>query len=667
MPGTDASASLSPSLRRWAAFLILLGLYLTIRGYRSFEGDQAYRFPILRRAQDFRLFKADPFVRSFDGFNPHRGYFTLLDAASRPAGLATAVLVLYVLTYGVSCLGLDRLTRAVWSDRRGECGVVTVALWLIAQAGNVGTNHLFEPILLDRLLGFGLGWVGLAAVVSAPKQGAWVMALMIGVSGTIHPSVGLQLAIVISVGWIAWWCLGLSEGMSAVTAFGFFVLFGVSSLPGALVNLRHSDLLTLGLSPAQVLLLSAELQSPQHMLPHLWRLPQWVAWGCYPLLAFVAFGASRSVDAEPEPLARRRVAVLIVMMLAGLAVAWLGIERLGNLRLTLFQPFRMATVARGLCLVLVAGHVMRLWDDGSVLGRLRAVLIAVGFAGDRMLAVVTLFEVTMAGADLVRGRSEAVSRAGRAIGFGLLGMGLVFLSRHDTESGHLPLIVAIGATLAWNGFVRERSFAWNRRRVAFRLVVSWMVPLAALGANMTPETILSPGVRAWRQILVRHCRFAEVPVDDLERLALWCRANTPDEAVFIGPPGPKTFRLWSSRSLAFNRAASPYAAEGLADWARRFADHVGVVGPPEALVAEYRKDRHGLERRYDGLSPDDLTALARRQGAGYVVALSSGRKNPEANEGGLASLHVEGRYTVYKVSSPPLAWKGGQDGRSTGR
>ena len=55
-----------------------------------------------------------------------------------------------------------------------------------------------------------------------------------------------------------------------------------------------------------------------------------------------------------------------------------SIERLGNLRLTLFQPFRMATVARGLCIVLVAGHVHRLWQLGGNTDRVRAALIAVG-------------------------------------------------------------------------------------------------------------------------------------------------------------------------------------------------------------------------------------------------------------------------------------------------
>ena len=109
-------------LRRTALFCVLFGLYLTLRGYHSFEGDQAYRFPILKHAQDFRLYADDPFVRSFDHFNPHRGYFALLDRVSWPWGLATAVFLLYAMTCAVTAAGVDRLGAGLaerGSGRRG--------------------------------------------------------------------------------------------------------------------------------------------------------------------------------------------------------------------------------------------------------------------------------------------------------------------------------------------------------------------------------------------------------------------------------------------------------------------------------------------------------------------------------------------------------------------
>ncbi len=149
-----------------------------------------------------------------------------------------------------------------------------------------------------------------------------------------------------------------------------------------------------------------------------------------------------------------------------------------------------------------------------------------------------------------------------------------------------------------------------------------------------------------------------MPVDDVERLALWCRDHTPASARFIGPPGPKTFRLWSRRSLAFNRAASPYNADALADWFGRFQDHVDYHGSPAEFVRSYLADRHGFEARYDRIGAAKHAELALRQRADHVVALApaSGGKTADrtSNTGPLELLHVEGRYAVYRVKSAQL-------------
>ena len=62
-------------------------------------------------------------------------------------------------------------------------------------------------------------------------------------------------------------------------------------VPGVALNLSRSDRLLDGLSPHLIRLLSAELQSPQHMLPHLWRMPQWLAWCCYPTLGVISLAS----------------------------------------------------------------------------------------------------------------------------------------------------------------------------------------------------------------------------------------------------------------------------------------------------------------------------------------------------------------------------------------
>lgn len=230
----------------------------------------------------------------------------------------------------------------------------------------------------------------------------------------------------------------------------------------------------------------------------------------------------------------------------------------------------------------------------------------------------------------------------------------MFLARHDTESGHLRFLAALGGVAIGTAATRGRAFDWTPRRVRLVLVGAWVVPLAAMAAPVLPGLQSGPARRV-ADALVERCRFAEVPVDDMERLAVWCREHTPASSCFIGPPGPKTFRLWSRRSLMFNRAASPYHAEGLADWARRFRDHVGFRGTTLEFARAYLDDRQGLERRYQAMTDAERAVLARRQGATLVLAASPAAGTKPDPAGLLELLHVEGRYAVYRIRPEHLA------------
>jgi len=638
--------------RRLLSVLTLLGLFLTCRGYRSREGDQAYRLPLAIASGQPALYADDPFVRAFDAFNPHAGYLTLLRAVGTPAGLSAGMVGLFVLTFFLTCLGIDRLARAVWPELDRRVGLVAASLVVTAQAGNIGTNHLFEPILLDRLVALALGWLAIAAAVRRPTIGAVLGPGLIGLAALVHPSVGLQLALATGVTWVAWGLWASKTGVRPWLAVLAVLALVVCVAPGVAGNLAQSGGLRSGLPDEEYRLLSVELQSPQHMVPHLWRLPQWLAWGCYPLLAALTVGARRrTTDGLESPRAtpaRTRLVILLGVNLAGLGLAWVGVEGLRSLPLTLFQPFRMATLARGLCLALIAGRLVALWSTGQAWGRTRALLLFAGLLGDWSMVVVTAFELVMTVADRLGGWDERYGNVGRVVGLATLAYGLMFLAKHDTESGYLPLLTAAGVAATLGGRLGRR--AWSPRRAAVRLGFAWAVPVAAMVANLAATGHEKGGLTA---ALVRRCRFAEVPVDDLERLALWCRGHTPADAVFIGPPGPKTFRLWSGRSLAFNRAASPYHARGLGDWARRYRDHVGFQGTNAAFVRAYQRDRHGFEARYDAMPDADKARLARRQGAGYVV--TQGPATGSA-DGPLEFLHAEGRYAVSRVrDDPPLA------------
>lgn len=629
--------------------VLALGLYLSIRGYQSHDGDQAYRLPLLLHFQDPALYHDDPFVRAIDAFNPHTGYLTLLDAASRIAGLSVGLFGIFALVFAATVASVARLARRCWPSRGEAAGWLAVLLVLAAGAGNIGTNHLFEPVLLDRLIALALGWLALCWMLvdsSEDHDGAgrrsWNAwrgvgpGLLLALAAWIHPAMGLQLAAVLiatlALGlvcptWLGWGRAEASVGVACLI---------LGQIPTVLRLLGQRDVLLGGLPTDEFRLLALQVQGPQHLVPHLWRVPQWLAWGCYPVLAWTA---ARSPGGS---MVQRRLSVVLGLILVGLGVAAVGIEVQGDLRLTLFQPFRMATLARGLCLVIGSGRILSLWREGGLNGRLRAVSWVVGVTGD--WAMVAALVIDLAGAAARRLFPDERSR--RAFLFAAAAGCVYALMRHDTQQRAFPLAGALVAMVALHGLRVRWIWPITGRRLLRWSVAAWLVPIAAA---VVPHLRLDPRSAPGRlgQAIVEHCRFGETPTDDLERLAEWCRWSTPSDARFIAPPGAKTFRLWSRRSLAFNRAASPYHAAGLADWADRFRRHVDLDGSNAELARAYLKDRRGLERRYDALDAEELAALAASQGAGYVVA-GAGREPG----GPLVLLKRSGDLGVYRVAGP---------------
>ena len=149
---------------------------------------------------------------------------------------------------------------------------------------------------------------------------------------------------------------------TASLGLGFLLL----ALTPSLLRLpAQGERLLAGLPPEQMRVWAALVQSPQHLLPHLWRLPQWLAWACFPLLAGLSLNGGLADGPNP---ARRRLGLLLCVNLAGLGLAWVLVEPLGHLKVTLFQPFRLATVARGLRLVLASGRWVAFCGAGAISG-----------------------------------------------------------------------------------------------------------------------------------------------------------------------------------------------------------------------------------------------------------------------------------------------------------
>jgi hypothetical protein len=430
---------------RWLVYAVLLGLYLTFRGYHSLDGDQAFRLPLLLHHQDPKLYAGDPFVRSFDAFNPHSGSILVLDLVTRPLGLSCGLFLVFALTFAATSSGVDRLARGVWPSLGPGAGLVAVSLVLAAKAGNIGTNHIFEAMVLDRQIAFALGWLALAQLIVQPDRGRPLVMAAIAAAALVHPTAGLQLALTLSASVAAWSLLGQWTEVTWRDAILWILSLAAAVIPGLASNVHAGSQLLGEMPTSDFWLLSVELQSPQHMLPHLWRMPQWLACLSYFALAALAVGARRSgcvarpnhTDRQPSPTsgapaALVRLVTAMVVVLSGLTVAWCLIEKRHALQVTVFQPFRMATVARGIALALIAGRITALWKTGDWLPRMRAILLAVSVTGDWLMVVITLAELVVSSVEAVRIRLTKMedSRRRRLPGHAVPGTQLSGPPRH---------------------------------------------------------------------------------------------------------------------------------------------------------------------------------------------------------------------------------------------
>ena len=119
---------------------------------------------------------------------------------------------------------------------------------------------------------------------------------------------------------------------------------------------------------------------------------------CRPRAQVSLIGRVRVGSDRRRPLTRHSradplFALLFAVLLAGLGLSYVMVDVVGDLRVTVFQPFRMATIARGLALIAVSGRCVGLWRMGDGLSPARVLVLSAGLTGDWAFVAAVAFEV----------------------------------------------------------------------------------------------------------------------------------------------------------------------------------------------------------------------------------------------------------------------------------
>jgi hypothetical protein len=127
---------------------------------------------------------------------------------------------------------------------------------------------------------------------------------------------------------------------------------------------------------------------------------------------------------------------------------------------------------------------------------------------------------------------------------------------------------------------------------------------------------LPHGARAWRHVAARSLSNLSAQDQGYRDLQRWCARHTPKDALFLVPPTPDGFRVFSQRPIYCDWKSFALWAPGYERiWWQRLTNEVGT----DILDSHGIPDLDRINRRYGALSAVRVQELARQAGARYVV------------------------------------------------
>ncbi|MFM1802799.1 MAG: hypothetical protein RJA81_2151 [Planctomycetota bacterium] len=632
--------------------LTATGLVISANGYDSRVIDQCYRLPVMEHMFDQSLYSADPFVLAFDSFNPHVGYLYLIKFLEAAIGLSLALFLIYVLTLAVCIHAIWKIRASLFPNLSSLSDWLLVLMFSLCKAGNIGTNHLWEDHLLDRQIGFTLGWLMLMIWLNSRPSRHLLIAILCGLTAIVHPGLGLLYA-ALWTGIIA--CYFLIFEFQYLSLLRWCMLICGCMLPWALLYLPQSAELKAGVDPKLFWELATELQGPQHMRPIHWRATQWYA-ACLLLIwgGVQAFENRRQLHRDRMII---RLGLWCGLIVTGLLLAVLCIEFFQNLNIALAQPFRLATPLRGMMLVLMLPSLIRALKSPFLLTKSRAIALILSLRSDMALMIMLEIEIlvwifrriTRRSSDSPPSFSESLLSVFLQLG------GIYWLWQHDPRESHYLILLGYLVGLAFHLIQRifrskngtlieiEHVNVGIKRKIRWALY-AWTLPVASL--VLTNDVTSAIGEAMPLKFLGHRWRIHEIPRSDSEKLGLWIRQNLPRETLILSPPRDKSLRLWSQRSLVANIAGSPYQAAALKIWAERVSNLAMFQKDLSQFAQEWPTRRVEFENQFEKANQEQILRWAQEYQADCLV-LPVRQNDLGLAESGWQSIRSEGRLSLW--------------------
>ena len=581
-------------------FALLAGTIATFaHGYYYGLVNHIEQLPQIMRLLDPAFLRVDFAVNATAGYGPRFFYSWLVALLGRCAPLPTAFLALTVAQNSLVAL------VTFLAARRLAAGSVTAGAAATALVLSVESMHLGEagflrlPALIPASLVTG---VALLSLWEAARGRPFLAAVLAALAALIHPLLGLLCGMVGLCG-AALAVLFLQVGRSRSTT-GSSILRSLVPIVVALAALGIFGVLV-WLLPQQPRLLDSRqmidiygyFRNPHHIIPSRFPVRDWLAAGAF----FLASGVSvswwwRRPDAD-RVTGLRLVLMVFVVLLLWLA-GWFFVEVVPSRLVATLQTFRLSLIPKWLGLMFFGITIARSLSGSSRNGSPLAGSALYVLSGPAQPWFALVWHVV----ELVRRRLSRGPAVGIAILVLAVTIPLLFVFRSADSFKETFALVAI-ALMSW-GLLALRH--------------PWRYP-AALA--LTALAVALPVSGAARRLpLVGHQFAAMQPVFTLadarepgDAVAAYCRASTPEDAIFVVPPLEGRFRIVARRAIVVDFKYAMVHDWAILEWRQRLADCYGAV-TQSGFAAAGEMDWH-----YRSIPDEQLRYLRYRYGATFAV------------------------------------------------
>lgn len=636
--------AIRPHRVQWLiAFALLALAQVLFAGYELGVGNQTIQIPFLRHWQNQALFANDPVVKTAADYPTY--FFRLLALVIPGDHVPGAYFWLHLLTCFAVLAAMAGLTRAMFSDRLS--GGIAVLMLVAGHHRALGGDDFYSTGFTHTWAVFPLSIAALLLFYRGGRRGLVAAFVLAGIIFNLHALTAAYLFALFAM-WGAWEVFQRRMSLQfAATLAGLFVLI---SMPTLIMMASHHQIFD-----AKWVMLT-RIRSADHSFPSSWwsmgrpDIPRFLL---ITALAGLSLSFVRDVEIRRKSLAI--AAATLLLFIAGTLFSevwpWPPVMRAQLFRASrLFMVVAFAHIAYG-----IAQCLRQAWktSDHPLSRQLPRKIL---FATLGLLALLTLSLPTQTAmlpwlvllATLVALCFGRLSFSQALIASTAL---LVSIVAWRTIDFPLPGLRGLAAGLT----PTQLRATWKGQPTATPLAITliigtllWTLSWLRLG-QISRGILIATGllsVAAVTSFIYNFTGPGELENDPWVRTQLWAREHTPADAVFLTPPKPGGFRIYSDRAVAAewrDGTQAYFTASFASDWWKRMKkvqDRIQYDVAGRNLLVPGRPLETYSDEELISLchSPTDETPGL---GANYIVLPNTAQKRE------LERVNFNSKYSVY--------------------